>query len=294
MISDFVLLPLTPLRISPTLYPHLSVLGERALREPREAKRLLQVLAALRGCETSGEITAKNWRLDDPGRIHLHNAPIQGIPKDLRAHLLPPPGAIFISADWRSAHLTIAAAWTGDPLTSYEDFAERLGVDRAVVKVVLLAFINGAGPEKIAQLAGRPGVDDLLSEALPGVLRRREEAQALHAAPGSVVASPSLAGVVRHVQKASYPEGWRRLLAALWTRTEADAMAWVLTHLPEGVDLAVPLFDGLLCCVREGSEDDGMAWLRWLMVEGARAAGVELGVKVGAGRTWAEAEGSAI
>lgn len=102
--------------------------------------------------------------------------------------------------------------------------------------------------------------------------------------------SPSLAGATRPVQKAPYPEGWRRLLAALWTRTEADAMAWVLSHLPEGVELAVPLFDGLLCCVREGCEADGSAWLRWLMAEGARAAGVELGVKVGTGRTWAEAE----
>jgi hypothetical protein len=288
--SSFVLPPLAPLRIAPTLYPHLTALGERALREPREAKRLLQVLAALRGCEASGFITSRSWRLDDPGRIHLHEAPIQGIPKDLRAHLLPPEGAVFISADWRSAHLTIAARWTGDALTSYEDFAQRLNVDRAVVKVVLLAFINGAGPEKIAQLAGRPGVEEALSAALPGVLQRREEARALHAAPGDTVMSPALSGAVRPVRKSPYGEGWRRLLAALWTRTEADAMAWVVEHLPKGVELAVPLFDGLLCCVREGSEEDGVAWLRWLMTEGARSAGVELGVKVGAGRTWAEAE----
>lgn len=285
--------PLLPLRITPTLPAYLDGLAQRALREPREAKRLLQVLASLQSALQTGYVTATQWRQDDPGRIHLHDAPIQGIPKDLRPHFLPPEGCSFVSADWRSAHLTIAARWTGDPLTSYEDFSARLQLPREVVKVVLLAFINGAGDHKIEELAGRSGVAAELAQFLPGVVARHEEARRLHTAAGEYVEAPSLAGVTRRVQKANYREGWRRLLAALWTRTEADAMVWVLEHLPEGVGLVVPLFDGLLCAVREGCEEDGAAWLRWLMAEGARNAGVEMGVKVGVGKTWAEAERSA-
>lgn len=287
----FSLPPLVPLRVAPTLYQHLDALADRAQHEPREARRLLQVLAALKSCDNT--VTATRWRLDDPGRIHLHDAPIQGIPKSLRTYLLPPPGHVFISADWRSAHLSIAARWTGDPLTSYEALADHFVLDRATVKVVLLAFINGAGPGKLEEISGKPGVWEDLSAALPGVMARREEARALHTAPGGWVDCPSLAGATRPVEKARYSEGWRRLLAALWTRTEADAMAWVIAHLPEGVQLSIPLFDGLLCCVREGDESTGLAWLRYLMEEGARSAGAELGVKVGVGETWAAAELSA-
>lgn len=283
---------LVPLHLSPTIQEHLAPLAARAAEEPAEASRLLQITSSLKR-SSGGCVAASTWRLDDPGRVHLFQDPLQGVPKSVRHLLYPDPGWVLLAADWRSAHLTIAQKWTGDPLTNYDDYASWLNVSRATAKIALLAFINGAGAAKMNEITGNSNIHPWLCANLPGVQARWEEAKALHAAPGSYVNAPSLAGVTRPISKALHKGGWRRLLAALWTRTEADGMWWVLTHLPGEMKLCVPLYDGLLVTCREDHVALASKQLAALMQEGAWSAGVDMGAKVGWGRSWAEAEESA-
>lgn len=242
--------------------------------------------------DSSSPILASRYTQDDAGRIYLQRHPVQGIPRSVRYEVVPPAGWQLVAADWKSAHLRIATRWSGDTLLqSHDIMARELGVTRTQAKVGALAFINGAGPERIRAITGREDSYTRLHTLLPGIVQMRAQAQDWQKAPGSTFAAPSLAGAVRLVEKDPGPGGWRRLLSALWTRTEADALYWVLHRLPRDTILAVPLFDGILIGCPEGRADIVAEQLQETMAEGAWQAGVEIGVTVGWGRSWGEAEG---
>jgi len=286
--DDFELPPLLPLTVCGPVAEYAAALEARALVEPDEAHRLTQVAFVLRSATST--LCATRWTVDPPGRCYLYDDPIQGIPKAVRHLLGAPEGCVFVAADWRGAHLHIAKRWSGDEgLTSYDWLADQLGVERSAAKIAALAFINGAGAARIQKITGVADGYDRLFDLLPGVVELWQQAFALHAAPGSTAKVTSLSGRRREIPKAEHEGGWRRLLSALWTATEAEAMAWVLGVQP--ATLVCPLFDGLLVACAEDQVGTTMLRLDEAMREGAWRAGVDLGVKIGAGRTWAEAEG---
>ncbi len=61
-----------------------------------------------------GPLAFRSWRRDPSGRIHVLDPPVQQIARVLREHIVPRPGHLFLDADWRSAHVAIAAARAGD------------------------------------------------------------------------------------------------------------------------------------------------------------------------------------
>lgn len=102
----------------------------------------------------------------------------------------------------------------------------------------------------------------------------------------------TLTGKVRRVRKNAASKE-RRILSAMWSAPEAEAIDHALVNLPLGARLAAPMHDGLLvCCPREDASrvvDE----LRAAMVAGIGAAGFRARVKVGVGETWAAAEKAA-
>ena len=108
------------------------------------------------------------------------------------------------------------------------------------------------------------------------------EAKRTHADQGGVAEVTALTGRVRRVRKASGPGGWRRLLSALWSSSEAEALDHVLANLPLGARLAAPMFDGLLVSCATVDAERVERELAAAMVAGSRAAGFEARVKVGA------------
>lgn len=284
----FALPPMLPLRVDPSIRLYAQAIEVRAQREPAEAHRLRQ-MAFLFRCH---EVKATRYITDDAGRIYLHDSPLQGIPKSVRHCLRAPEGCTFVSADWRSAHLVIASRWTGDTLLmSHDTMAHVLGVDRAVAKVATLAFINGGGEGRLRDITGRKDSYRALENLLPGVVAFKTRMQELHRSTPETIYLPSLAGILRPVQRPMHDGGWRRLLSGMWTRTEADAMAWVLRNLPERSRLAVPLFDGLLIACRSEESSGVASALASCMRQGAMVAGVDLDVKIGVGQSWGAAEG---
>ncbi len=299
-----------PMRVLPEIVAALPAIERRAAHaDEQDGARLSGAVAALQeAAKGNGLITATGVRREDSGRIHLRNVPIQAIPKSVR-HLIVPElsGDVFVSADFRSAHLAIAAVRTGDTLLyelvasadAYERLAERflVGVPdgRGKMKVAVLAMINGAGAGKLGEIVGSAEVGRRihgeLRNELPGLHRCVAEAKRTHADQGGVAEVTALTGRVRRVRKASGPGGWRRLLSALWSSSEAEALDHVLANLPLGARLAAPMFDGLLVSCATVDAERVERELAAAMVAGSRAAGFEARVKVGAGATWGAAEG---
>ncbi len=327
-----------PLRVLPDVVAALSAVQARAVEAGgADRERIERGIAALqKAVADGGLIWAQGVAREDSGRIHLRNAPLQTIPRSVR-HLIVPEISedVFVSADFRSAHLAIAAVRTGDALLAelmesrdaYERLAGRFltGVadGRARMKVAVLAMINGAGAGKVGDLVGSAEIGRRihaeLTAELPGLARcvaeakrmqaeagrRGAEAGRRHAEPGGgrdgagqergdvgVAEVVTLTGRVRKIRKASGPGGWRRLLSAMWSGPEAEALDHVLANLPIGARLAAPMFDGLLVsCAGEDAERVERE-LAGVMISGARAAGFGPGVKCGIGASWAEAEGA--
>lgn len=315
-----------PMRVLPDVVAALPAVQARAVEAGgADRERIERGIEALqKAVADGGLIWARGVAREDSGRIHLRNAPLQTIPRSVR-HLIVPEisGDVFVSADFRSAHLAIAAVRTGDALLAelvesvdaYERLAGRFltGVadGRARMKVAVLAMINGAGAGKIGELVGSAEIGRRihaeLTAELPGLGRCVAEAKRMQAETGrrgaeardrgvggdaGVAEVVTLTGRVRKIRKAPGRGGWRRLLSAMWSGPEAEALDYVLANLPIGARLAAPMFDGLLVsCAGEDAERVERE-LGGAMIAGARAAGFGAGVKCGRGGSWGEAEKS--
>ena len=131
-----------------------------------------------------------------------------------------------------------------------------------------------------------------LLRELPSLGAALEEARREYLRPGPVTEVRTLTGSVRRVRKNAASKE-RRVLSAMWSAPEAEAIDQVLVHLPLGARLAAPMHDGLLvCCPREDATRVADE-LRAAMVDGTRAAGFRARVMVGVGETWADSEKAA-
>jgi hypothetical protein len=299
---------MAPLRVAPGLAALLPEQHARAdtAADAETRNRLRSVLPTLDRATRDGGLLRGRPRRADTGRVTVVDGALQGIPKALRGEIVPLlPGEVFVSGDYRAAHVAVAAARSGDAglralvasEDAYADLAARLlpGVadGRARVKRSLLAMLNGAGAHKVGTITGSreagARVYAALTAELPGLQSQLARARELHDAPGDYADVPTLTGAPRRVRMAG-AGGWRRLASALWTGPESEALDGVLCTLPRGSRLAVPMYDGLLLtCAREDA-DRVAGELRASMRRAARAAGFDAGVKIGVGATWAEAE----
>jgi hypothetical protein len=298
---------MAPLRVGPglvALLPHQHARAD-ATTDAVKLARLRGVLPVLDRAARDGGLLRGRARRAPTGRIHLFDGPLQGVPKELRGEIFPLlAGEVFVSSDYSAAHVAVAAARTGDAglvaLVASEDayaalaarLVPELANGRKLVKVALLAFLNGAGVKRLGEILGTPDAGKRVHSALtaehPGLRSELARARALQAAAGDYADVPTLTGSPRRIRKGE--SGWRRLASALWTGPEAEALDAVLCALPRGSRLAVPMYDGvLLTCARE---DAGRVAgeLYTAMREASRAAGFVAVVKVGVGDTWAKAE----
>ena len=313
-----------PLRVLPEAAERVAAIEERASasNDPKERARLSGAVEAVKAAipqatpdtppttrPTDFLLSAARYTRDDAGRIYLKDAPIQTLPKTLRDVIVPElPGDVFVSADIASCHLAVAAARMGDEAlaglassgAAYEGLAAKVlpGAPdaRAKVKGAVLALLNGAGSKRIGAIIGVPAQGATVRRALlvelPGLRAAAHEARREYERPGPVAEVRTLTGAVRRVRKnASSKE--RRVLSAMWSAPEAEAIDHALVHLPLGARLAAPMHDGLLvCCPREDASRVAEE-LRAAMVAGTSAAGFRARVKVGVGETWAAAEKAA-
>lgn len=312
-----------PLRVLPEAAERVAAIEERASasEDAKERARLSAAVEAVKAAiptttdaasppgPTDYLLTAARFTRDDAGRIYLKDAPIQSMPKAIRDMIVPElPGDVFVSADIGSCHLAVAAARMGDAALAdlassggaYERLATKVlpGVPdaRAKVKGAVLALLNGAGSTRIGAIVGAPArgaaVRRALLTELPGLRSATEEAQREYERPGPVAEVRTLTGVVRRVRKNATSKE-RRVLSAMWSAPEAEAIDHALVHLPLGARLAAPMHDGLLvCCPREDASRVADE-LRAALVAGTSAAGFRARVKVGVGETWAAAEKAA-
>ncbi len=313
-----------PLRILPEAAERVATIEARANAsdDAKERARLSAAVEAVKAAipTTSGDIpptprptdyllSAARCTRDDAGRIYLRDAPLQTLPKAIRDVIVPElPGDVFVSADLGSCHLAVAAARMGDNTladlaasgAAYEGLAATVlpGVPDARVKAkgAVLALLNGAGSKRIGEIIGAPtrgaGVRRALLRVLPGLGAARDQARRDYERPGPVTEVRTLTGAVRRVRKNAASKE-RRVLSAMWSAPEAEAIDHALAHLPLGARLAAPMHDGLLVsCPRE---DAGRVAdeLRAAMLAGTSAAGFRARVKVGVGETWAAAEKAA-
>jgi len=303
------LVAMAPLRVGPGLAALLPRQLARAdsTTDTETRARLRGVLPMLDRASRAGGLLRGRPRRADSGRVTVVDGALQGIPRELRGEIVPLlPGEVFVSGDYRAAHVAIAAARSGDAglrtlvatEDAYADLAARLlpGLEdgRGRVKRCLLAMLNGAGARKVGDIAGSreagARVHAALTAELPGLQSQLARARDLHDAPGGHADVPTLTGAPRRIRKGAGAGGWRRLASALWTGPESEALDGVLCALPRGSRLAVPMYDGLLLtCAREDAwRVAGELWAT--MRRAALEAGFEAGVKVGYGATWAEAE----
>lgn len=313
-----------PLRVLPEAAERVAAIEARASAsdDPKERARLFTAVDAVKAAipATGGDspptprptdylLSAARCTRDDAGRIYLKDAPLQTLPKAIRDVIAPElPGDVFVSADIASCHLAVAAARMGDSTladlaasgAAYEGLAATVlpGVPEARVKVkgAVLALLNGAGSKRIGEIIGAPtrgaGVRRALLRVLPGLRAALDQARRDYERPGPVTEVRTLTGALRRVRKNAASKE-RRVLSAMWSAPEAEAIDHTLVHLPLGARLAAPMHDGLLvCCPRENAgrvADE----LRAAMVAGTSAAGFRARVKVGVGETWAAAEKAA-
>lgn len=312
-----------PLRVLPEAVERIAAIEARADTTPdaKERARLAAVVEAVKAAIPVADaeadeppskpalLTAARCTRDDAGRIYMKDAPLQTIPKTVRDAIVPElPGDVFVSADIASCHLAVAAARMGDDgladLASSGAAYERLAAKvlpgdadgRAKVKGAVLALLNGAGNARIGAIIDAPArgaaVRQALVAALPGLGAALDAARAGYERPGLFAEVRTLTGRVRRVRK-NVASKERRILSAMWSAPEAEAIDHALVNLPLGARLAAPMHDGLLvCCPREeaGRVADE---LHGAMIAGISAAGFRARVKVGVGETWAAAEKAA-
>jgi len=239
----------------------------------------------------------------------LHNLPVE-----MRPAVVAEPGWVFVRADLGQIEPRVLAAVSGDPAFAeasrsddlYAPVARRLGVERPVAKVAVLAAMYGqrsgvAGQALSGLQRAYPVAMRLLDEAYAAGLARRpvrtfggrlirlDTALDLHAPDLAAVASPALDAARGRFSRNAIIQGAAAELFKAWAAT--------VRHLvrPLGGQIVLCLHDELLVhvpaehaaaatdLVRQGLDD---AARRWLGSEAVRFV-----ADVSVVRCWADAKG---
>lgn len=267
---------LAPLHPDPDLAPALAEYAASVSGDPIARGRLSSYISALGTVGPEG-IKASGWSREMTGRIRVHDPYIQQIANTIRPYFHPAPGCLYLDADFKSAHLLIAAARCREPALLPKDGVdlytrltakylphakkEALLAGRKAFKRAILALLNG-GSYKTAARYLAPVLGDQRAVkageriytwfwALPGMVDIRQQVmEKFPLVRGSRIIIRTLSG--RHVGiPVEGAGGWKTILNALWTTNEAEILDRVLRRLPAlfkpyGARLVAPMFDGLL------------------------------------------------
>lgn len=135
------------------LLGHHAALGSPRAKEVVTALELAETLRWWEKAENSGGWLSGQLKPTKNGRwtpaFHSLVAHTAGA-RELRSHLLAPPGTTLLSADWRAFEARILASVTGDQFLlsacvsdPYAVLADRLGTTRAVAKQLLVPIAYG-------------------------------------------------------------------------------------------------------------------------------------------------------
>ena len=304
-----------PLRPLPSLAAAVDEYARRvAAGDDREQKqRLSSYKAALGPAIRSGVLPLGLWERESRRRIRISEPGLQAIANDLRHHFAPTPGYVFLDADYRSAHMHIAAARVGDDklrarlsgdVDFYEDIARRLlsSVDvdptraRKPTKRALLALLNGGDAATIARylaeigtpidkaLAANRGarLEDWFWREYPALAAyKQRQIDHCAATPAKAYRVDTLTGRITtiDVSKKAPESAWRSMLSAKWTLVESEALDYALIDLHRTLAryegrLVLPMFDGLLVEVRQDLAASARTSLMRLMDLSMQRAGV--------------------
>ena len=214
-----------------------------------------------------------------------------GIPGKVRPNVLAPAGFDFVSFDFRSSHMALAARHSGDSGlallvddgTLYEDVAARFGVTRGMAKAACCALLNGGTHRVLVTKLGftRPHAQKfianwertfpVLTEWMRRLSNGARDTGFVTLADGTRHAATRKNAVSTFI---CVEEG--RLLDLVMDRAEREIA---------GYRVALPMFDGALGVVAAGTGAAACERLRRIIEEETG-----LGCVVGYGATWAEAE----
>lgn len=127
----------------------------RAVRESLTTFRKIEEIAANSG---TGRVWTR-WAVSGAvtGRMSSSAIPMQNIPKSVRHVFRADPGHVLLKCDLDRAEPSVAAWLSGDQQLAddlrngdvYQSLADRIGVDRATAKVVLLALLYSKGERRL-------------------------------------------------------------------------------------------------------------------------------------------------
>lgn len=301
-------IPTHPTLAGLVILPGLATELERVRLSPDPSRldRLQSYASALGATQPGDVLHATHWWREPSGRIHIggDELPVlQNVARTLRPFIGAVPGYTFISGDYASGHMWIAAALSQDHgLLSvlqagdvYAAFADRLGCSRDDAKIVALSILNGQTIRGVAgklHWGGTPAKHLMAAwdHAFP-MLRAYKARRAHEWVAGSFKLTPAWGR--RPVARDSA----RKIIALDWLSGEARMLDAVLADIARGaalgwpVQVAMPLFDGLLIAVPSGLVDQGRRALAESMQRAAvDLIGMSIPVKIGSGATWAAAE----
>ena len=214
-----------------------------------------------------------------------------GIPRNVRPYILALVGYEFVSFDFQSSHMALAARHSGDTGLAllvadgslYDDIAARFGVTRGAAKAACCAFLNG-GTHRV--LVRELGFTRALAERLVANWQRafpvlaewmgRLSNEARHTGYVTLADGTKHAATSRNAVSTFLCVEEGRLLDLVMNRAEREI---------DGYRVALPAFDGALGIVPVGTGAAACERLRRIIAE-------ETGLRcvVGHGATWAEAE----
>jgi len=314
-----------PFRVLPTLQPAL-IAYEHAIAETGDVhalRRLRSYRAMVGRAIEKGSITSATWHREPSGRIRLDKPSLQQVANALRIHFAPSrEGYAFFDADYKCAHLAIAAARSRDPTllaivgSGQDVYAEIARVvlptvpDRAlarkVAKVCALALLNGGDTKTVSRLLATVVPLEVARAAAPLVfvgwwtsfpkLRAFRDAAktADHERPAGQHVVQTLTGRSVSIDMSKRKGGWRTLLSIAWTSVESEAMDYVLERLHGtigvfGGALVLPMYDGVLVEAPERAAKSIQVRLTGLMKRAMEASGVPgVGVDVEMRSCWGE------
>ncbi|GDX83255.1 hypothetical protein LBMAG42_50660 [Deltaproteobacteria bacterium] len=214
-----------------------------------------------------------------------------GIPRKVRQYILAPIGWSFISFDFGSSHMALAARHSGDSGlavlvddgTLYHAVAARFGVNRGMAKAACCALLNGGTQRVLVKKLGfsRPHAENFVAnwERTFPVLKewmRRLSDEARRTGFVTLADGSKHAATPRNAVSTFLCVEEGRLLDLVMNRAE---------RVIAGYRVALAMFDGALGIVPEGTGAEACERLRRIIEEETG-----LGCVVGHGATWAEAE----
>jgi len=284
-------------------------------REDRVLREAQSILRAMRGSTLYGHVDPCGT---ETGRINITLYALSNISRDMRPFIIPLPGYILLSFDFRTMEFVVLGDLSGDRklreiLASGQDLyvwikeqllddeATTVVTARKMAKVLALSITYGRSPWSIAQELDLDFMDASDLVAALQILFPEAEAFLARVAEQAVIdgAVRSLLGRTRHREPGCRKDRWRRkarnhIIQGTAAEVFRERLVALENHLSTTGDgqVLVPMHDGALVQVREDQLEQVLKDVPAIL-SASPLLSIPLDLKVGYSRTWAEAERTA-